>query len=89
MSFGCLIHVKALSSFGFHISHALMYIIMIIRMFSNISTLYAWRYITNESSLVTIINNFVLKKIACIYSEESDEMVHESSFWKNIDAKLL
>lgn len=36
-------------------------------MFSNISTLYAWRYITNASSLVTIINNFVLKKIACIY----------------------
>lgn len=55
---------------------------MIIRMFSNISTLYAWRYITNASSLVTIINNFVLKKIACIYSEESNEMVHESSFWK-------
>lgn len=62
---------------------------MIKRMFSNISTLYAWRYITNASSLVTIINNFVLKKIACIYSEESNEMVHESSFWKNIDAKLL
>lgn len=62
---------------------------MIIRIFSNISTLYAWRYITDESSLVTIINNFVLKKKACIYSEESDEMVQESSFWKNIDAKLL
>lgn len=66
-----------------------MYKVMIIRMFSNISTFYAWRYINNESSFETIINNFVLKKIACIYSEESDEMVHESSFWKNIDAKLL
>lgn len=57
-----------------------MYIIIMIRMFSNISTFYAWRYIhvTDESSLVTIINNFVLKKIACtcIYSEESNEMVH-------------
>lgn len=55
-----------------------MYKVMIIRMFSNISTFYAWRYITDESSLVTIINNFVLKKIACtcIYSEESNEMVH-------------
>lgn len=55
---------------------------MIKRMFSNISTLYAWRYITDKSSLVTTINNFVLKKKACIYSEEFNEMVQESSFWK-------
>lgn len=40
---------------------------MIIRMLSNISNFYALRYVTNASSLVTIINNFVLKKIACIY----------------------
>lgn len=62
---------------------------MIIRMFFNILIFYVWCYIINELLLVIIINNFVLMKIVCIYSEEFNEMVYESSFWKNIDVKLL
>lgn len=87
--FGCFIYVKVFSFFGFYILYVLMYIIMIIRMFFNILIFYVWCYIINELLLVIIINNFVLMKIVCIYSEEFNEMVYESSFWKNIDVKLL
>lgn len=48
---------------------------MMIRMFFNILIFYVWCYIINELLLVIIINNFVLKKIVCIYSEELNEMV--------------
>lgn len=40
---------------------------MIIRIFINILIFYVWCYINNELLLVIIINNFVLKKIVCIY----------------------
>lgn len=49
---------------------------MIIRMFFNILIFYVWCYIINVLLLVIIINNFVLKKIVCIYSEEFNEMVY-------------
>lgn len=85
MPFGCLIHVKALSFIAFSFSTCIN-----VHNNDNKNVFQHINFLCIAlSSLVTIINNFVLKKIACIYSEESDEMVHESSFWKNIDAKLL
>lgn len=62
---------------------------MIIRIFFNILIFYVWCYIIDELLLVIIINNFVLKKIVCIYSEEFNEMVKESSFWKKYWCKIV
>lgn len=53
-----------------------MYKVMIIRMFFNILIFYVWCYINNELLFEIIINNFVLKKMVCIYSEEFNEMVY-------------